>query len=296
MCAFTRARQSEDCLQLNVFVPNNVTGPLPVVVFLPGGNFRQGAASTQLYDSRYWVRATPFVMVTVNYRLGALGWLVQDSVPRNLGIRDQRLALQWVADNAAVFGGDATRITLMGQSAGATSIGYHLLSNRSAGLFHQVVSESNPLSLPLKNPADGRRFGDVFMKHLNCARGDVSCLRNASVANIIAAQDATNKHFSPFDPLLVRYLVRFVILLTFDFQMFYPWTPVVDEPDGVTEQPVALLMRGKGLAVPAVFGTVANESLIFIYLAFGENGMSETEYEAFVLDAFPLHFSAVLKQ
>jgi hypothetical protein len=78
--------------------------------------------------------------------------------------------------------------------------------------------------------------------------------------------------------------------------MFYPWTPVVDEPDGVTEQPVALLMQGKGLAVPAIFGTVANESLIFIYLAFGDDGMSEVEYLAFVLDAFPLHFGAVLGQ
>jgi hypothetical protein len=78
--------------------------------------------------------------------------------------------------------------------------------------------------------------------------------------------------------------------------MFYPWTPVVDEADGVTEQPVALLMQGKGLAVPSIFGTVANESLIFIYLAFGEDGMSEVEYLAFVLDAFPLHFGAVLRQ
>jgi carboxylesterase type B len=196
-----------------VFVPNNATGPpLPVVVFLPGGNFRQGAASTLLYDSRYWVRATPFVMVTVNYRLGALGWLVQEDIPRNLGILDQRLALQWVADNAAVFGGDAGRITLMGQSAGATSIGYHLLSSRSVGLFQQVVSESNPLALPLKNPADGRRFGDVFMKHLNCPHGDTACLRNASVPAIVAAQDATNKHFTPLDPLLVS---RFLLVVCF---------------------------------------------------------------------------------
>ncbi len=202
--------KSEDCLQLNVFVPNNATGKLPVAVFLPGGNFRQGAASTLLYDSRYWVAATPFVMVTVNYRLGALGWLVQDGLPRNLGIQDQRLALQWVADNIGAFGGDAEQVTLMGQSAGGTSIGYHLLSNKSGGLFHRVVSESNPLGLPLKNPEDGRRFGDVFMKHLKCGRGDVACLRKAAVPDIVAAQDATNKHFSVTDPLLVRPFLLFL--------------------------------------------------------------------------------------
>lgn len=70
---------------------------------------------------------------------------------------------------------------------------------------------------------------------------------------------------------------------------------MVDEPDGVPEQPVALLMAGRGLGVPALFGTVANESVIFIYLAFGQGGMSEAEYLAFVLDAFPLHFGQVLQ-
>ncbi len=78
--------------------------------------------------------------------------------------------------------------------------------------------------------------------------------------------------------------------------MFYPWTPVVDEADGVSKQPIALLIEGRGRAVPSIFGTVANESVIFIYLAFGDNGMSPIEYEAFVLDTFPLHARAVLRQ
>lgn len=139
-------------------MPNNATTRLPVVVFLPGGNFRQGAASTLIYDARRWVRNTPHIMVTTNYRLGALGWLIQDDVPRNLGIKDQRLALQWVvssclfcfffgfsvlnfakqATNIAAFGGDPSQIVLMGQSAGATSIGYHMLSSKSAGFVFEI--------------------------------------------------------------------------------------------------------------------------------------------------------------
>lgn len=276
--------QSEDCLQLNIYVPSAPPPPsskgYPVAVFLPGGNFRQGAASTQIYDGRLWVNASSFILVTTNYRLGALGFLVQDNVPLNLGIKDQRVALQWIADNIASFGGDTSQITLFGQSAGATSIGYHLLSAKSEGLFTRVASQSNPFTLPLKNPRDGTRFGDVFMKHLSCPRGNLACLQNASVSSIVAAQDATNKHFSVLSPFL----------------LFYPWTPVVDVEDGVSRQPIALLSQGQGRPCQGIFGTVANESLIFIYLAFGQHGMSEAEYIAFIVDAFPLHVASILSR
>ena len=189
------------------------------------------------------------------------------------------MALEFISSNIEAFGGNPKQITLMGQSAGATSIGYHLLSPKSVGLFSQVVAESNPLTLPLKNPVDGAKFGSVFRRHLNCRDGK-DCLLNATISDIIAAQDKTNKHFFPLDPFL----------------LFYPWTPCVDEVDGVTAQPIKLLMEGKSARVPGIFGTVANESVIFIYLAFGPNGMSPTLYDAFLLDAFPLHYTAVKTQ
>lgn len=231
-----------------------------------------------LYDAHEWVNRTSVIIVTVNYRLGALGFLYQSSgVDVNNGIEDQRVALRWVQQNIASFGGSAARITLMGQSAGATSIGYHLLSPRSTNLFSQVIAMSNPLSLPLKNPTDGKKFGDVFMKHLGCTPNDLKCLQHADVADIIKAQDETNKHFDILDPFL----------------LFYPWTPIVDMDGDVERQPIKLLSAGQGLQVPGVFGTVQNEALIFIFLAFGNKGMSSVEYYAFIADAFPLHIAEV---
>ena len=117
---------SEDCLSLNVYRPvwNETLPPLPVMVFLPGGRFEQGTANCKVYEGDYFVRRGKVILVTVNYRLGLLSFMVDTKrgINGNFGIQDQRMALQWVQKNIAQFGGDPNSVTLFGESAGAASV------------------------------------------------------------------------------------------------------------------------------------------------------------------------------
>ncbi|XP_009458843.1 PREDICTED: cholinesterase-like, partial [Nipponia nippon] len=126
---------SEDCLYLNVWVPvPRPSAAVPVLVWIYGGGFYSGAASLDVYDGRYLAAAEGVVVVSMNYRVGALGFLAlpgHPEAPGNVGLLDQRLALRWVRDNVGAFGGDAGAVTLFGESAGAASVGLHLLSTPS---------------------------------------------------------------------------------------------------------------------------------------------------------------------
>lgn len=142
---------SEDCLYLNVWSPRfNTTqskpSPLaPVLVWIYGGGFFSGTSSLDIYNGRFLTKSEGVVVVSMNYRLGAFGFL---SIPdnknfqSNVGLLDQRLALNWVANNIAAFGGDSSQVTLFGESAGSASVGLHLLSPGSQSLFHRAVMQS----------------------------------------------------------------------------------------------------------------------------------------------------------
>ncbi|XP_064471198.1 acetylcholinesterase-like [Ornithodoros turicata] len=143
---------TEDCLHLNIwtaarycFSPNiGLCGSKAVMVFLHGGGFQFGGNSYSIYDGRYLALLGDVVVVVPNYRLNVFGFLnanVSDN-PGNMGMYDQILALKWVQKNIAMFGGDPNRVTLFGQSAGSVSIGYHLLSPLSKGLFKRVIMQS----------------------------------------------------------------------------------------------------------------------------------------------------------
>lgn len=121
-------RVAEDCLYLNLWVPARADRRMPVMVFLHGGAMRNGSGSTPLYDGRNLAR-TGVIVVTVNYRLGALGFLAHPGLSReqggasgDYGLMDMVAALRWVRDNVAAFGGDPRNVTLFGQSAGSWSI------------------------------------------------------------------------------------------------------------------------------------------------------------------------------
>lgn len=119
---------SEDCLSLNVYRPISSSSAnstnLPVMIFIPGGHFDMGTANCDLYEGGYFVNRGKVILVTINYRLGLLGFMVDKKrgIKGNLGIQDQRMALQWVQKNIGQFGGDANRVTLFGESAGAASV------------------------------------------------------------------------------------------------------------------------------------------------------------------------------
>ncbi|NEY32728.1 carboxylesterase family protein [Streptomyces sp. PRKS01-65] len=137
------ADPGEDCLNLNVWTPapGRTGGRLPVMVWIHGGAFRNGSGSLPSYDGAR-LAAAGVVCVTLNYRLGAEGFLLLDDGTANLGLLDQIAALEWVRDNIAGFGGDPDNVTLFGQSAGAIGITALMTMPRARGLFHRAITQS----------------------------------------------------------------------------------------------------------------------------------------------------------
>ena len=204
---------AEDCLFVNVWAPSAAAAPrgaslLPVLVWIHGGGFESGSSS--LYNGTGIVRlatslATPIVVVSMNYRLSAFGFLhspalaARDSGAGNLGLLDQRLALQWVQRNAAAFGGDAARVTVAGESAGGGSISAHLAMPGSAGLFRGAIIESSSFAPAGATTAlaAAATFGD-FARHSGCAAADsgasaagdavTACLLNKTTAELVRAK------------------------------------------------------------------------------------------------------------
>lgn len=137
---------SEDCLYLNLWAPaDGIPGELrPVMVWIHGGDFILGSSSWDYYDGSMLSAYGEVVVVSMNYRLGRLGFLNAgtEEAPGNQGLYDQKLALQWVKDNALYFGGNASAVTLFGQDAGAASIAMHMMSPLSSGLFNRAILQS----------------------------------------------------------------------------------------------------------------------------------------------------------
>lgn len=181
--------QADDCLSLNVWTPAPDDAKRPVLVWVHGGAFQLGAGSLGVYDGTRLATATDSVVVTFNYRLGALGFMVVDdpSASPNVGLLDQVAALQWVRDNIAGFGGDPDRVTVFGESAGGGSVLSLLSMPAASGLFHRAIVQSGATDLLL----DRERAAMVTERFARCAGvepGDVAGLRDLSPAAVLAAQ------------------------------------------------------------------------------------------------------------
>ncbi|XP_044792197.1 acetylcholinesterase isoform X5 [Bubalus bubalis] len=190
---------SEDCLYLNVWTPYpRPSSPTPVLVWIYGGGFYSGASSLDVYDGRFLTQAEGTVLVSMNYRVGAFGFLAlpgSREAPGNVGLLDQRLALQWVQENVAAFGGDPTSVTLFGESAGAASVGMHLLSPPSRGLFHRAVLQSGAPNGPWATVGVGeaRRRATLLARLVGCPPGGaggndtelVACLRARPAQDLV---------------------------------------------------------------------------------------------------------------
>ncbi|TPW97368.1 carboxylesterase family protein [Mycolicibacterium fortuitum] len=182
----------ENCLVLSVTAPADAHR-LPVMVWFHGGAYVAGSGESAKYDPAALARAGNVVVVNVSYRLGIFGYLAPPGVGAdNLGLRDQILALRWVQDNIAAFGGDAANVTAFGQSAGAHSVWSLMLSEGAAGLFHRAILQSAPLELD-----DGRDDMAVAMGSAMAialagadpAEASVERLLAAEGAAVVAAQD-----------------------------------------------------------------------------------------------------------
>jgi para-nitrobenzyl esterase len=163
---------SEDCLNLTVWAPSAATAraPRPVMVWIHGGGFLNG--SSDLYDARRLATRGDIVVVTVNYRLGALGFLAHPALARegeigNYGLADQQAALRWVRDNIGAFGGDPDRVTVAGESAGAISVCDHLVAPESWGLFRAAIMQSGPCQAQADLPT-ARRISLDYAAERGC--------------------------------------------------------------------------------------------------------------------------------
>lgn len=199
--AFAKRSNSEDCLYLNVYTAHSDphAEKRPVLVWIHGGGYAVGESND--YDGSKLVTAGGAVVVTINYRLGILGFLAHPSLDKeghsfgNYGLMDQQFALRWVKRNIGKFGGDPENVTIFGESSGGTSVMSQLISPSAAGLFQYAISQSGA-AIVLIHPAMGaprpigaaEETGMKFAQAAGCADQSLECLRKLTVERILAVQ------------------------------------------------------------------------------------------------------------
>jgi para-nitrobenzyl esterase len=244
---------SEDCLTVNVVAPErpSVTDePLPVMFFIHGGGYILGSSATPIYDGASMARRG-CVYVSVNYRLGALGCMdlsalstPEHPIDDNLFLRDLVMALQWVRDNIAVFGGDPDNVTIFGESAGAHAVATLLATPAAKGLFAQAISES-PASGMAGPPDVAAAFADDFVGVLGVEPRDAA-------AAVMAARP--RELVDALDKVMSRGMTEmrgaFVVGPTFDTEY-------------LPEDPVRAMRDGTAHRVPLIVGTNADEGRLF---------------------------------
>ncbi|KAI6658099.1 acetylcholinesterase isoform E4-E6 precursor [Oopsacas minuta] len=244
---------SEDCLYLNIFTPLKWTQDpqesYDVLVYIHGGAYFQGSASCPLLDSRFLSNHTDTIVVTLNYRLGALGFLKNfwHGIDGNMGIQDQRMAMQWVKKYISYFGGKG-KITLFGESSGAMSVAVHMVSPLSKGLYDYVIMESNGWTLPYRSSGDAELLGYQFIWRLGCVT--IHCMQTKSTNKILKAQE-------------MKIAVTDSLNLLMEVM---PWSPIIDGVQ-LTQQPFVALMdmvSNKTLLPPQIVGTTTNEGFGFV--------------------------------
>lgn len=243
-------RQSEDCLSLNVWTPALDRRRRAVLVFVHGGAFVLGSGSTPLYSGSRLSARGDVVVVTLNYRLGALGSLaLRDVLPdgrdadTNLALRDQLAALEWVRANIDAFGGDPESVTVFGESAGAMSVGALLASPRARGLFRRAILQSGAAH-NVSSPAQARRVAEDFVARLGAAGASLARLREAPLRELLRAQAETSAS------------------LAFELGGL-AFQPSVDG-DVLPEAPLTALARGAASNVAVLAGTNAEEWKLFM--------------------------------
>ncbi|KAF5285157.1 hypothetical protein FQR65_LT13354 [Abscondita terminalis] len=254
---------NEDCLFLNVYTPKISNELLPVIVFIHGGAFVMGNANPSMFGPDILLDKD-IILVTLNYRLGALGFLSteDDIVPGNNGLKDQSLALLWVKDNIKRFGGNPQKITVFGHSAGSASTYFHLLSPLSKDLVFAGISSSGILSawsLSQKGEAisNARRLAEYLNCPISSNEEMVNCLRKVDALDII---NESNK-FSEFnyDPCI-------------------PFKPVVEIPnDGafMPQNPVDIIKQGKMANVPLIVGITTDDGAIKSAAIYNDSSLVE---------------------
>jgi carboxylesterase type B len=234
----------EDCLYLNVWVPaGQKEERLPVMIFIHGGGFIGGSGNLEIYNGSYLAASGDVIVVTINYRLGVLGFLAfegpDETLSGNYGLMDQVLALTWVRENIDAFGGDAGKITIFGESAGAMSVGLHLAMNdKYRQPINAAIMESNPYGLPYLSLAEAKVLGSTFARSLKC--DDVASLRDKCYDELIEATMPAQS----------------MAFLLYGIKGFLPFRPVIDD-EYLSVQPLNALP-----GVPLIAGFNEDEGIL----------------------------------
>lgn len=247
--------QDEDCLSLNVLSPAEGTGH-PVMVWIHGGAYVAGSSAQPLFDGTHLVTEGDVVFVSLNYRLGALGFLdftAHDDgrgggapLETNLGLRDTLAALQWVQQNIGAFGGDPDNVTLFGESAGGGCVTTLLTSPAAEGLFHRAIAESSPAT----SIYDAARAATVSKRFLELVGVDPSGPDGVEPLRRI-------------DPaVLSEAAFALVGAVSADTPGTLAIAPTVDG-DIVPVHPIQAYREGRQLAVPLIIGTNHDEASLF---------------------------------
>ncbi|XP_076232205.1 carboxylic ester hydrolase [Calliopsis andreniformis] len=255
----------EDCLYLNVYTPKLPTkedetkGGYPVMIWLHGCGWICGAGHSEFYGPKFLLDHD-VILVTVNYRLGPLGFLsTEDTVcPGNNGLKDQSQSIRWVHENIAAFGGDPNRVTIFGESAGGASVHYHMMSNLSKGLFHRAISQSGNGYCPwaVARPGSPKKKAYKVAELLNCPKDSkqlLDCLRAKSAAEIIK----TDRTFQ-----------------IFNYCPMIPFRPVIEpEHPGafLTEDPAIASKNGRLSDIPWMTGVTSEEGALVAPGLYGRN-------------------------
>ncbi|KAH9026413.1 carotenoid ester lipase precursor [Lactarius hengduanensis] len=211
--------QDEDCLTINVVKPSSATpaSKLPVIFWIFGGSFQIGGTST--YDGGSFVARSidlgqPVIYVSVNYRLSAFGFLPGKEVKAekvgNLGLQDQRLGLKWVQTYISEFGGDPSKVTIWGESAGAISVAHHMITNNgnNEGLFRGAIMQSGG-PIPIGDIENGQRYYDFMVEKTGCSKASdtLDCLRKVPYSTYKKAMDHSPDFFA-YQGLVLAWLPR----------------------------------------------------------------------------------------
>ncbi|EQB48869.1 carboxylesterase [Colletotrichum gloeosporioides Cg-14] len=267
--------QSEDCLTLNIWTkPVNKlhSSNKPVIVFFYGGRFAIGNTNSPFYNGKYFADAQNVVVVTVNYRINIFGFPGIPGQPQNLGLRDQRAAVEWVHANIASFGGDPSKIAIAGQSSGGVSVDYWSYAYTKDPIVNGLIAPSgNAFSFPLNSPGVPERNWNTVVGAVNCTDSEdiLACMRGKDWEDIKAAAAAVK-------PTSSSSVLRSIP----------PFYPIVDN-EIVFPDYVSLTKNGSFAKLPILFGNNNNEDGYYRIPAYG-NGVVPTpeQVTSFLLESF----------
>jgi para-nitrobenzyl esterase len=254
--------RGEDCLYLNIWTPATDSKSRPVMVWIHGGGFTIGAGSQPIYDGQYLASEGDVVIVTVNYRMGALGFMNLNEITAgkipakgNEGLLDQIASLQWVKDNIAAFGGDASNVTIFGESAGGMSVGALLAMPKAKGLFHKAIPQSGACHTALPKTV-GVQVAETVLGLLGVSADDRDALMNLDEALLTEVQPKLSAVAAEKG------------LPGMSFQ------PVIDGED-LPCLPIDAIQDGFAAGIPIMAGSILEEWKLFSALDPGAANMTE---------------------